>query len=385
MGDIFESLKNINSRFCSKWFINYSELDEEQKKIYDDENSFIVLGCAGSGKSVLAIHKLLKVLRKNRSYKMVLYTKALRTFIIDGIDSVIKTMDDIDGFEKYITDINNNVVIIDSLDNLDEKREFLIIDEIQDFAECTFEKLFHNSNTVIAFGDFEQVLYDNKLAKEDLDKYPYNTLTKYNLNKCYRVPNTVANFAQQIISNDLQKKCIEKRNEHKPYLIECEVSSKVHYFSNEIECVVNIICKNKYKDVGILVNDNESVFSVYSLIKTLIDEKYKNNPEKKPEIGFKYSNITKLKFGTMNSINVLSLHSCKGTEFENVFIVKCDVNSIRSSNDHNYKEALYVACTRTAERLFITHSKEICNFIPYKNKELYNKYIYKNNKLINVY
>lgn len=64
MGDIFENLKNINKRFCSKWFIKYSDLDEKQKEIYNEENSFIALGCAGSGKSVLAIHKLLKLLKK---------------------------------------------------------------------------------------------------------------------------------------------------------------------------------------------------------------------------------------------------------------------------------------------------------------------------------
>lgn len=315
---------------------------------------------------------------------MVVFTKALRAFIIDGLDSVIKTMDDTDEIEESIKDINKNIVTIDSLDDLEEKREFLIIDEVQDFEEWKFEKLFLNSTKVMAFGDFEQVLYDNRLIENDLSKSEYSNLKRYDMNKCYRLPNTIANFAQKIISNDLQKKCIVKKNEHKPYLIKCKISSSRYYFKNEIECIANIIYKNKLKDVGIFVNNNKSLVTVYHLINKIMDERYKDNPEKKPQIGYKYNEIIRLKFSTMNSINILCFHSCKGTEFENVFIVKCDVDSIRNTNEHNYKQALYVACTRAVERLFITHSKRICDFIPYGNKELYNEYIYENNKLVNM-
>lgn len=314
---------------------------------------------------------------------MVVFTQALRAFIVDGLDSIIKTMTYTDKIEAAIESIYSNIVTIDSVSDLEEKRKFIIIDEIQDLEEWQFKRLFLNSNIVMAFGDFEQILYNGRLQKEDFDKIPYNNLRRYNLNICHRLPRTVANFAQQIIINNLEEKCLVKNNEHKPYLIKCEISSdKKYYFEKEIECIVDIIYKNNLKDVGILVNDNDSLNKVYFLVKNLIDKKYKNNPQKRPEIGFKYNNIIKLKFGTMNSINILCLHSCKGTEFQNVFIAKCDIDSIRTSNDLNYKQALYVACTRTAQRLFITYSKPICRFIPYYNKELYNEYRYDNNQLI---
>ena len=73
------------------WYINESELDDYQVPIIQKKmsNSFVVKGCAGSGKTVLALWKAREINDSNLgTYYVIVYTKALRQFINDGINEI---------------------------------------------------------------------------------------------------------------------------------------------------------------------------------------------------------------------------------------------------------------------------------------------------------
>ncbi|WP_039223387.1 DEAD/DEAH box helicase family protein, partial [Clostridium novyi] len=99
MEDIFDydkdeliDIANKKNSFAEKWFIKESKLDDDQKSIYKENETynFIVTGCAGSGKTILAIHKLIQILGSEEknfdSYLFTVYTKALLEFIKDGFN-----------------------------------------------------------------------------------------------------------------------------------------------------------------------------------------------------------------------------------------------------------------------------------------------------------
>ena len=73
------------------FYVKDSELDDYQVKIINKktDNSYIVKGCAGSGKSILALWKAKQILDEHKgSVLYVVYTKALKQYMNDGIMQV---------------------------------------------------------------------------------------------------------------------------------------------------------------------------------------------------------------------------------------------------------------------------------------------------------
>ena len=69
------------------WMIKESELDDDQIKVLMAtlDKSCIVEGCAGSGKSVLALIKAQRIQKeRGDNYKIIVYTKALCRYMNSG-------------------------------------------------------------------------------------------------------------------------------------------------------------------------------------------------------------------------------------------------------------------------------------------------------------
>lgn len=69
------------------WMIKESELDDDQIKVLMGtlDKSCIVSGCAGSGKSVLALIKAQRIQKEfGNNYKIIVFTKALCNYMNSG-------------------------------------------------------------------------------------------------------------------------------------------------------------------------------------------------------------------------------------------------------------------------------------------------------------
>ena len=73
--------------FDSEFFIDYSSLDDFQRQLIDRKNnkSMVVSGSAGSGKSLIALHKAKQIAALGESYTIIVYTKSLRKYFEDGL------------------------------------------------------------------------------------------------------------------------------------------------------------------------------------------------------------------------------------------------------------------------------------------------------------
>ena len=69
------------------FFIDYSSLDDFQRQLIDRKNnkSMVVSGSAGSGKSLIALHKAKQIAAHGDSYTIIVYTKSLRKYFEDGL------------------------------------------------------------------------------------------------------------------------------------------------------------------------------------------------------------------------------------------------------------------------------------------------------------
>lgn len=70
--------------FDSEFFIDYSSLDDFQRQLIDRKNnkSMVVSGSAGSGKSLIALHK---------AKQMLLWMKVIRSlFILSHSENILR-------------------------------------------------------------------------------------------------------------------------------------------------------------------------------------------------------------------------------------------------------------------------------------------------------
>ncbi len=74
------------AELAEEFFIDYSSLDDFQRQLIDrrTNKSMVVSGSAGSGKSLIALHKA-KQLAADNTYAIVVYTKTLRKYFEDGL------------------------------------------------------------------------------------------------------------------------------------------------------------------------------------------------------------------------------------------------------------------------------------------------------------
>lgn len=338
-----------------KWFINASEMDDNQYAIKDlnPDKSFIVQGCAGSGKTILALWRAKELQESGKKIWVIVYTKALRQFIDDGVREI--GIDTKRVVYKWWWD---NRIAAEN-----KSADYFILDEAQDFTSSEVKDMGDHANvSTMYFGDTAQQLYPKKKVKgADGKEVEENTLTVKDiaiqtllsireLSKNYRLPQTVARLAQcvPLVFDDLEARC-KKVGGKKP------VVRKSKSVQAELDFIINRIKVQNLTDVGILVPHNQDAQKVYLYMKEKglnPEVKYQMYDENGNELGKEIN----LDFGTDNP-KIMTYHSSKGLQFETVFIPMCE------TSDNNFRNPLYVALTRTYKDLYITYVKDLSPFI----------------------
>lgn len=325
------------------WYINESELDDYQVPIIQKKmsSSFVVKGCAGSGKTVLALWKAREINDANLgSYYVVVYTKALRQFINDGINEIGLSQSRVVHFNQWKNKLNK------------PKADFVIIDEVQDFTREELTDLQQSAGKAfILFGDSAQQVYkglkDNLMTMEQIAYHTQLPMEQLVLN--HRLPKKIARVAEYLNStgDTLESRCT-KEGANKPYLIEAENWGK------QLDFIRNTIEERGYTDVGILFPQNKDV--------KLADEYFKSvgfGVESKYDIDYPNNVKFNLNFHSDNP-KLMTYHSAKGLQFEAVFIPLIGINSLPGENDNPF----YVALTRTYQDLFIIKYDDTMKQIP---------------------
>ena len=133
------------------WMIIESELDDDQIKFLMStmEKSCIVEGCAGSGKSVLALIKAQHIQKKfGNNYKIIVFTKALCRYMSSGKEA-LGLENDFYYYYQWKHKLNC------------EPADYIIVDEIQDFTREEIEEFIEAARkSFYFFGDTAQSIYE---------------------------------------------------------------------------------------------------------------------------------------------------------------------------------------------------------------------------------
>lgn len=315
------------------FYVKDSELDDYQVKIINKrtDNSFIVKGCAGSGKSILALWKAKQIQNENKgTYQIIVFTKALKQYMADGISQVGINSNNVDYLWHYE---KSNC----------PSSDYIIVDEAQDFSKEDI-LLFKSKakKALLLYGDSAQQLYKFIQDKKTISMEEMAVVTGFQTEQLvfnHRLPKKIARVAEYInsVNDDLEGRCKNEGTEE-PYIF------NIPSFEHQLDKIAEIIRNRHFEDVGILFRQNTEVERAYNYLRS-----------KGLTVEAKFGQTMDLNFGSDNP-KLLTYHSAKGLQFEAVFIPEC------TCSDESSRNALYVAITRTYQSLYIFHSGNLSSF-----------------------
>ena len=323
------------------WMVKESDLDDDQLHVFNAilDKSCIVTGCAGSGKSVLALIKAQRIQKeRGNDYQIIVYTKSLCGYMNSG---------------REVLGLTNNFTYHWEWQNRRgmPSADYTIVDEIQDFTRDEIEEFIKATRKhFFFFGDSAQSIYKDfkeTIPVEDiLYEFPqYRSSTKtFDLYRNYRLPISVAKLAQYVGENlpPIVSSVYQSKERQLPFLL------KYQNEQQQIEAIVKIVKDRSLTDVGIFMPDRTSVERLHDMFK-------KNNVDIEVRYNKDGGSVDTLNFKTTLP-KIMTYHSAKGLQFETVFIPM--LPSIIQN-----RSALYVAMTRTYHYLYMMYSGSMPNLL----------------------
>jgi len=330
-----------------KFFINEDELDNFQIQLLQKriDRSMIVSGCAGSGKSILALWKA-KQIKENPqggTYKFIVFTKSLNRYMADGIRSIGLDNENFTYFEDWKRQGY-------------PKADFIIVDEIQDFDKDEISKFKQAATKAFFFwGDSAQSLYGGlKKTQTIMEISADEKLQADQLYFNHRLPKKIAKIAAYIgQDHELVGKC-QKEGAELPRIIQYQS------IDDQLDATMEIMKNRKITDAGILLPSGKMVQRAYEYL-----SQQGLNVEAKYEDKANYRNSRfDLDFSS-NNPKIMTYHSAKGLQFEAVFLPECNVHY------NDARASLYVAITRSYQYLYVMYSKTLSPFFDTVPNNLY--------------
>lgn len=335
------------------FYVKEEELDDYQVKIINKrtDSSFIVKGCAGSGKSILALWKAKQIQENGNSFLFVIFTKALKQYMKDGIAQIGLSANNVENYNQCFF-WSKDSGIWKQGDWKKGKFDYLIVDEAQDFSKEDI-LLFKDKakKALLLYGDSAQQLYKFFTDKTAISMDDMAYITRFPTEQLvfnHRLPKKIARLAERINNenDDLENRC-RKEGVELPKIL------RYSSLNTQLDNIAEIIKNRNFEDVGILLRNNADVKKVADYLTS-----------KGIKVEAKVNDNVELDFNSSNP-KIMTYHSSKGLQFEAVFLPEC------MASDTDDRNPLYVAITRTYQSLYIMHSGNLSSFFDAVPTNLY--------------
>ena len=347
----------MKQKILKAFNVEKESMDDEQLDLIGDtiDKSMIVAGCAGSGKSVIAMYKAQQILESKGDVILIAYTKSLNRYMRQGKENSLD-----ERFFYHWQWIDQGM----------PKADYIIVDEIQDFDREEIMQFINAARKCFFFfGDTAQSIY-RAFEKETLTIDQISSMTGIKVSRLcnnYRLPKPIAKITQEYLGlteEDNVRKYSESlylsKENASPVFVEC------HSRQEQIDCIISIIRKNKYRNVGILVPENDLVLEIMN---AFTSEKFAC--EFKFNAGYNdYRNKDTLNFKTEYP-KLMTYHSAKGLQFETVILP-----FYQGASNLDEKKSLYVAMTRTYRHLYVLYNGDMLKPLKGVPERLYERMLY---------
>lgn len=342
------------------WMIKYDKLDDDQKDFVDNEiknkGNIWIKGFAGSGKSVMLIHALRKKIQSdpNANVCVVVYTHSLIDMFKTGISELGMPSMPVITYHQFMRENDNY--------------DYIFCDEVQDLPADVLTQMKLRSQHVYVAGDSNQSIYENTVTPSEIGNII--NARPFVLTRIYRLTRSIMNAVSNLIPNmdifgsrrDMTKKDVSVRlgkgydkNDEVKYIWAQSSNASAEGYSAAIllpkhELIydfANRILKMQGKSIWAMQLNNYGKPDYKSLNSHLRQQGLKLE-----YVGNGYGSFQNAEHNR-NTI-LMTYHSAKGMDFDNVFLPFLSDDTIISRGD---EETLFmVAITRSKMNLFITYS-----------------------------
>ncbi|WP_297597088.1 ATP-dependent helicase [uncultured Cetobacterium sp.] len=320
----------------------------------------------------------LKKLLSTSSYENELFKKEILHFKKNEQTLIYNFIDDLNSIKKKSNLYTFDDLIKFFIDFLNTasfpiKFDYIMVDEYQDtdFLQINILKKISNSNLMVVGDDFQSIYSFKGTTPNNILNFPYDfpKVKSIILKQNYRSTPSIVQFSNEISNsfvNSFQKELISKNLDlDRPILkIFRNHSEELNSLTKEIEQLISFDLNCK---IAIL-------FRNYIHMESIIKEFKKNNIIFSIVTNPFLENIFKhIPFDSNSQIQLLTIHSSKGLEWDYVFIPlllegilpTCIGNTIDLEEE---KRLFYVACTRAKKRLFLSCPLSFYNDFGFFNK-----------------
>lgn len=381
----------------ASWIIRREKLSQEQVDIVDadlsSKHNMWISGFAGSGKSVILVHKAIELLREKPSANIVIlvYTQSL----VDLFKTGLQTLGHQEIEVKTIYDFMQGNKMYD----------YIFCDEIQDFTQSMIDEIKHRTNcNIIVAGDKFQSIYEKDVRYHEATIDPQSlsrslpSLETKTLTMIYRLTRSIIE-AINCFFPSMRMVADGKSNAEKVdvniKLCKCDNRQKEANYA--------------YKDAVRYISRNQRTALLFPSYKECIDfvntilglngkPQWKPvlNKYKRPDFGSLNNHLAEydiklmyvgngygsLKVAEDKSLGVLMMYqSSKGLDFENVYLPFLNEDLFITYDAEREKTIFMVAMSRSSRNLTITYSgnlyhhvaafKQLCTEIqPEEDKQL---------------
>lgn len=352
-----------------KWMIPINELSAQQRKIIaeiTDASSKInwVAGYAGTGKTIVITHALKKIakLTPRKSVRFMAYTNALKDLVESGVSPAE----------------SQGVVIstLDSFNNEDLYYDYILVDEVQDITDKQLKNILKRARNVIVAGDPDQSIYTGRVDSEDIGRF-LGEHTKHTLRDIHRLGQNLFKVAKEILpeAKFVRGAALSNRSEHRVWKYEAKnIDEEFRYVFQEAQRLAQL-----EKPSAVLFPTHDLInrfasLAAYELFGELPPDPirgvriicYKEFNDffqkRKCPLMFLGSNNGSLpKSDSTKMVYLMTYHSAKGLDFENVFLpylkngIYLDAMPKNLSREANERRHFFVALTRSRRNVFLSY------------------------------
>lgn len=143
---------------------------------------------------------------------------------------------------------------------------------------------------------------------------------------------------------------------------------KAKNLEEQVDYIARILSARAPGEVGVFVQNDNMRKKVYDLLQYKLKEQYRVQTYSSKDQ--KNHPVDDLVFDTSGTLTVINRHSCKGLEFDFVFIPELQSIDIDGSSLDTFKMNMYVMCSRAREALYMLYSTstgkevEVMQYLP---------------------
>lgn len=347
------------------WIIPENKLDAQQRDFLDNvditRKNVWIKGFAGSGKSILLVYTAKKILSLNSSSSVILvvFTQALVAMFKAAFQELGLRVE----IETYYRFMKNGRVY-----------DYILVDEVQDLTPRIISEMNRLASHIVVAGDSNQSIYESDPRWREATVSPSEVGRLINgdpfeLGIVHRLSRSIIDAVQRFLPQMSIFSSKRDMTKSDTQIRLCEATSEAKEVSYIMEQATKAV--NQGYSTAILIPTQKKIIDFVN--QALCDVDKSPWVEQTNQYG-------KIDFGAMNSylkandikiqyvgngygnfsendhrIVIMTFHSSKGLDFDNVFIPYANSSMFISSNESLAKTLFMVAMTRTKENLYITY------------------------------